>query len=69
MKLNKTLRENSADIDAEDVLSVKNVLAKAGYYDIPDYGLTPYPDRHMFDAIKLFQRQNSLMVNPHFSVQ
>lgn len=53
--LNQILAANS-DADADDVRRVKTALEKTGHYETPDYGITPYPDTGLFDAIKNFQR-------------
>ena len=46
-----------------DVLDVKRALNHMGSYDVPDYGMTPYPDGAMFDGIQRFQRANGLRVD------
>ncbi len=46
-----------------DVLNVKQALNRMGFYDVPDYGMTPYADRTMFDGIRRFQRANGLRVD------
>ena len=46
-----------------DVLNVKLALNRIGFYDVPDYGMTPYADRTMFDGIRRFQRANGLRVD------
>lgn len=46
-----------------DVLNVKRALNRMGFYDVPDYGMTPYADRTMFDGIRRFQRANGLRVD------
>ena len=46
-----------------DVLNVKLALNRMGFYDVPDYGMTPYADRTMFDGIRRFQRANGLRVD------
>ncbi len=46
-----------------DVLNVKRALNRMGFYDGPDYGMTPYADRTMFDGIRRFQRANGLRVD------
>ncbi len=53
--LNQILAANS-DADADDVRRVKTALEKTGHYETPDYGMPPYPDTGLFDAIKNFQR-------------
>ncbi len=44
----------------EDVLNVKRALKRMGFSDVPDYGMTPYADRTMFDGIRRFQRAKGL---------
>ncbi|MCH6590819.1 MAG: peptidoglycan-binding protein [Proteobacteria bacterium] len=46
-----------------DVLNVKRALNRMGFYDVPDYGMTPYPDGAMFEGIQRFQRANGLRVD------
>ncbi len=46
-----------------DVLNVKRALNRMGFYDVPDYGMTPYADRTMFDGIRRFQRAKGLRVD------
>ncbi len=46
-----------------DVLNVKRAFTRMGFYDVPDYGMTPYADRTMFDGIRRFQRANGLRVD------
>jgi len=46
-----------------DVLDVKRALNRMGFYDVPDYGMTPHADRTMFDGIRRFQRANGLRVD------
>ncbi|MEE8141278.1 MAG: peptidoglycan-binding domain-containing protein [Alphaproteobacteria bacterium] len=47
----------------DDVVGVKRALNRMGFYDVPDYGMTPYADRTMFDGIRRFQRANGLRVD------
>lgn len=49
---------SSADLD--DVFVTKKRLNSLGLYNIPDYGLTPWPDKLLFDGIKQYQKQNGL---------
>ena len=60
INIKNTLRQDSAQANGEDVLSIKKALLKTGHYEIPEYGLTPYPDKSMFRAIKNFQKDNNL---------
>ncbi len=46
--------------EGKDVLSIKKTLLITGHYTVPDYGLTPYPDKAMFNAVKEFQKDNGL---------
>jgi len=46
-----------------DVLNVKHALNRMGFYDVPDYSTTPYPDGAMFEGIQRFQRANGLRVD------
>ena len=46
-----------------DVLDVKRALNRMGFYDVPDYAMTPYADQTMFDGIRRFQRANGLRVD------
>ncbi len=46
-----------------DVLNVKRALNRMGFYDVPDYGMTPHADRTMFDGIRRFQRASGLRVD------
>jgi len=60
--LNKPLEMNSA-ANPEDVLDVKIFLHQKGLYDIPDYGMPPYPDEKLFTAIKSYQKKKGLKVD------
>ncbi len=59
LRLTNTLHPNAGN-GPDDTLAAKRVLSQLGYYEVPDYGLTPYPDFAMFDAIKNFQRHIGL---------
>ena len=63
IRIKNTLRQDSATTELDDVLKIKNALLKAGNYDIPEYGLTPYPDNALFQGIKEFQKKNALKVD------
>ena len=39
-----------------DVVKMKSALKALGFYDAPEWGVTPYPDAALFDAIKTFQQ-------------
>lgn len=60
--LNKPLDINSP-ADPKDVFDVKSYLHKRGFYDIPNYGLTPYPDHALFEGIKNYQESRGLSVD------
>ncbi len=57
-----TLRQVVSQIHAapKDVVGVKRALNRMGFYDVPDYGMTPYADRTMFDGMRRFQRAKGL---------
>ncbi len=59
----KSKVSRDSNVNLNDVSELKNSLIKQGYYNIPEYGLTPYPDRELFDAIKAFQRDHQLKVD------
>jgi hypothetical protein len=62
LRLRSTLgRSYNASLD--DVEPVKKALNGLGYYPIPGYGMTPYPDEFMFQGIERFQRNNGLQVD------
>ncbi len=56
----KRITERSSSSDLDDVLKVKTALHGLGYYDMPDYGMTTFPDQPLFKGIKKFQSVNSL---------
>ena len=60
--LNQMLARNSG-ADPDDVLAVKGLLNRVGYYDEPDYGITPYPDGRLFQSIARFQQDHDLKVD------
>lgn len=62
IRIKSTLRQNGRN-NPDDVLVLKQALHRAGYYDIPEYGLTPYPDTKLFEGIKNFQKKNDLKVD------
>ncbi len=57
----KRLLASSARADLSDSLRTKKALRRLGYYDTPDYGLTPYPDRPLFDGLSSLQNDIGLM--------
>ena len=50
----------SHNVNDDDVLSVKTALENLGYYEKPEWGVTPYPDLAMFSGIERFQTDNGL---------
>lgn len=50
-------------MNLDDVHKVKSALRDKGYYETPNYGMTPYPDERLFSAIKYFQKDNKLKVD------
>lgn len=60
LKLKKEVSETMDDINPEDVLSIKNKLKGFGYYKEPEWGMTKFTDRQMFDSIRKFQTNNKL---------
>jgi peptidoglycan hydrolase-like protein with peptidoglycan-binding domain len=51
------------DTQPDDVLKTKMALAQTGHYQVPSFGVTPYPDTPMIDGIKKFQQNNGLKVD------
>jgi hypothetical protein len=45
----------TSNADPDDVLSTKSALGRLGYYQMPTYGLTPYPDQQLFDGIRQYR--------------
>lgn len=51
------------ETDLDDIWILKKDLSVSGHYKEPEYGMTPYPDQALFDAIKDYQRQNGLQAD------
>jgi len=51
-------RSYNANLD--DVRKTKEILHRLGYYAIPTYGLTAYPDDALFKGIENFQKDYRL---------
>jgi len=49
--------------DPDDVLNAKHTFNRLGYYEVPSYWLTSYPDQPLFDGIRAYQRGNNLDVD------
>lgn len=47
-------------VDEDDVFDTKTALASLRGYEVPAYGLTPWPDNPLFDSIEAFQSRNRL---------
>ena len=60
--LNQALAANSA-ANAEDVVATKLFLRHQGHYAPPEWGISQFPDRALFDAIKAFQQSQGLKVD------
>lgn len=54
---------SNSSTDLEDSATIKMALTSLGYYDDTETGLTPYGDRQLFQAVKSFQKDNSLKVD------
>ncbi len=53
----------SYNTDFGDVLNTKKALNGLGFYNKPDYGMTKYPDRGMFNGISGYQKSRGLKVD------
>jgi len=62
LKLRQALAAN-ANANPQDVLAAKTFLQDQGFYHSPDWGLSQFPDRAMFDGLKAFQKSNGLRVD------
>ncbi|CAA6603920.1 conserved hypothetical protein [Rhodospirillaceae bacterium LM-1] len=52
------------NVDPDDTLNTKQALNRLGYYAPPQsYGMTPYPDRLMFNSLKAFQKDMGLKID------
>ncbi|CCQ72329.1 hypothetical protein [Magnetospira sp. QH-2] len=47
-------------VDLTDALASKLMFKALGYYRTPDYGLTPYADEQLSEALEWFQRDHDL---------
>lgn len=63
IKILKTIRQDSSKSRTDDILKVKQALSETGHYELPEYGLTPYPDKAMYKAIREFQKDKDLKVD------
>lgn len=58
-RVGRTVSRN-ASVDGNDTLGVKQALATLGFYDVPEWGLSPWPDEPMFQGITAFQTESGL---------
>lgn len=61
-RLNGTVRPD-ASVDLDDTLRTKSALERLGYYERPDWGLTPWVDSRMMEGIRGFQRDHDLRID------
>lgn len=62
LKLDRPLAANAAT-DPNDVHDIKALLTDLGFYEVPDWGVSGYPDRALFDAIRAYQKECGLKVD------
>jgi hypothetical protein len=53
----------SYSADEDDTLLTKHLLTDIGHFEIPSYGITPWPDDPLFTGIDSFQRRSNLEVD------
>jgi len=58
-RLRKPIGPNHV-VEPGDVVRTKSALAGLGFFEPPDEGITPWPDRPMIDAVTDFQRAYGL---------
>lgn len=65
----KLVRRVGRDISIteSDTLQIKAALVKMGKYEVPSYGITPYPDQAMIEGIRSLQ--SDLGVDPTGSIR
>lgn len=63
LKLKKEVSESTADIDSDDVVSVKTKLKGLGHYKEPKWGVDKIVDNGMFEGIRNFQKEKGLKVD------
>lgn len=56
----KSLLASNTNVELDDSLTTKEALRRLGYYKTPSYGMTPYPDGQLFDALSNFQRDRGI---------
>ncbi|MEK9672712.1 MAG: hypothetical protein VW268_09445 [Rhodospirillaceae bacterium] len=62
-RLNKPIGE-AYNMDLDDALKTKKVLAGLGHLEEAGDGLDEYPDRPMLDAVEAFQRDAPIAAHP-----
>lgn len=55
--------DSASSVDERDTLQTKSALGELGYYKLPRYGMTSFPDEPMFDGIRAYQRANNLRID------
>ncbi|MDR1693642.1 MAG: peptidoglycan-binding protein [Lactobacillaceae bacterium] len=55
--------DRASENNPKDTLIIKKILNELGYYEKPEYGMTPIPDEGMFTAVQNFQKDNNLKVD------
>jgi hypothetical protein len=56
----KRVLDADSSVDLDDSLRAKKAFRESGFFKTPRYGVTPYPDAPLFDAIRGFQSANGL---------
>ena len=54
---------SDAAVDPADIVRTKEAFAELGHYKTPDYGIKPFTDDEMFEAIRAFQAEHKLRVD------
>lgn len=56
----KSLLASNTNVDLDDSMKTKITLRRLGYYKMPSYGMTSYPDAQLFDAVSDLQADNGI---------
>jgi len=56
----KSLLASNTNVDLDDSMKTKIALRRLGYYKTPSYGMTPYPDAQLFEAVSDLQRDKGI---------
>lgn len=51
---------SNTNVDLDDAMKTKIALRRLGYYKAPGYGMTPYPDAQLFEAVSGLQRDKGI---------